>query len=132
MSRFRFTLAQLMGVVIFIAFGFGALRHANDNWASASFGLAILTVSVALVGACYRKEGARVPWLGFATAGGLSLLTWRGSPGPLLLALQPYVNPQAQLDAYRQISHSLDVILLGCLGAIIGRFLAPKDDRPDR
>jgi hypothetical protein len=32
MRRLRFTLAQLMGVVILIGFGFAALRNANDIW----------------------------------------------------------------------------------------------------
>ncbi len=61
MSRLRYTIAQLMALVIFIAFGFGALRNANDYWASASFGLAILTVSIALVGVCYRRDGRACP-----------------------------------------------------------------------
>jgi hypothetical protein len=86
-----------------------------------------------------------MPWAGFAIAGGLCLVIWlstssiigylNGPPHPLLYTLQPYVNPAASgggpFIAYTQISHSLDVILLGFLGAIIGRFLAPKDDRPN-
>lgn len=50
MNRFRFTLAQLMAIVLFIGFGFAALRNANALWTSATFSLAILTVSVALAG----------------------------------------------------------------------------------
>jgi len=40
MNRFRFTLAQLMAIVLFIGFGFAALRNANALWASATFSLA--------------------------------------------------------------------------------------------
>ena len=72
MTRLRFTLAQLMAVVLFIGFGFAALRNANGLWASATFSLAILTVSVAVAGACSRQGRARMPWAGFAVAGGLS------------------------------------------------------------
>jgi hypothetical protein len=128
MRRFRFTLAQLMALVILIGLGFAALRNANALWAGATYNLAILTVSVALVGACSRNERARIPWVGFGIAGGLGLLPL-GPPTPLLYTLQPYINPGAQLTAYAEISHSLNVILLGCLGAIIGQFLAPNDER---
>ena len=86
-----------------------------------------------------------MPWAGFAVAGGLCLVVWlstsetigyvNGPPYPLLYELQPYLNPQASggrpLIAYTQISHSLDVVLLGCLGAIMGRLLAAKDERPN-
>ena len=144
MTRPRFTLAQLMAVVLLVGFGFAALRNANPSWASATFSLAILAVSVALAGACSRKEGARMPWAGFAVAGGLSLVIWlctsstigfvNGPPHPLLYRLQPYINPGASgggpFIAYTQIAHSLDVVLLGGLGAIMGRLLAAKDEPP--
>jgi hypothetical protein len=58
-----------------------------------------------------------------------------GPPYPLLYGLQPYINPKAsgggRFIAYTQISHSLDVVLVGCLGAIMGRLLAAKDERPN-
>jgi hypothetical protein len=133
MSRLRFTLAQLICVVILIGFGFAALRNADESWSSATFSLAILAVSVALAGACSRRDGARMPWAGFGIAGGLSLLTWLsnshpgGPPEPFLYRLQQYINPRVEIIAYMQISQSLNVVLFGCLGAIIGRLLAPKD-----
>jgi hypothetical protein len=143
MTRLRFTLAQLIAFVLFIGFGFAALRNADGLWASAAFSLAILTVSVALAGAWSREEATRMPWAGFAIAGGLRLLVWlltsstvghlNGPPYPLVYRLGPYINPEAWvggplLIAYTQVSHSLDVILLGCFGAVIGRFLAAKDE----
>jgi hypothetical protein len=145
MSRLRFTLAQLMAVVLLIGFGFAALRNANGLWASATFSLAILTVSVAVAGACSREGRARMPWAGFAVAGGLSLVIWlstpstigyvNGPPYPMLYRLQSYLNPGASgggpFIAYTQISHSLDVVLLGCLGAIMGRLLAAKGEQPN-
>ena len=37
MTRLRFTLAQLIAFVLFIGFGFAALRNADGLWASAAF-----------------------------------------------------------------------------------------------
>jgi hypothetical protein len=141
MNRFRFSIAQLMALVLFVGFGFAALRNANEYWASASFGLAIVAVSVGLAGACSRKEGARMPWAAFGIAGGLSLWTWVSAtsangpagkpPSPLFEMLQSYMTPATDVVAYIQVSYSLDAVLLGCLGAIIGQFLAQNDERPN-
>jgi hypothetical protein len=144
MTRLRFSIAQLMAVVILVAFGFAALRNANALWAGATFSLAIISVSVAFAGACARKEKARMPWVGFATAGGIRLVIWlstpatvgslNGPPRPLLYGLQGYLNPSASgsgpFIAYVQISNSLDVIFLGLLGAVLCRLLALETDRP--
>ena len=86
-----------------------------------------------------------MPWAGFAVAGGLCLVIWlstsstigyvNGPPYPLLYRLRPYINPEASrgdpVIAYTQICHSLDVIIHGCLGAIMSGLLAAKDDRPN-
>jgi hypothetical protein len=144
MTRLRFTLAQLMGIVLYLGFGFAALRNADAFWASATFSLAIISVSVALVGAYARKKEARPPWAGFATAGGACLVIWlltpqttgsvNGPPQPILFQLQPYINPTAAggstLIAYLQICHSLDAILLGLVGAALGHLVGVKEDRP--
>jgi hypothetical protein len=144
MRRLRFTIAQLMGIVILIGLGFAALRNANEIWASATFSVAIVSVSVAIAGAWSRNAGARMPWAGFGIAGGLCLVIWLwtysqvdhsyGPPYyPLIHRLQPYINPQAsagpEIVAYTRIAHSLDVVLLGWVGAVFGRFLAVKDER---
>jgi hypothetical protein len=144
MSRLRFSIAQLMAVVLLIGFGFAALRNANDVWAGVTFGLAIVTVSMGLAGACSRQAGARMPWAGFGIAGGLRLVVWlstssivghlNGVPYPLLHRLQPYINTEASSSgsafiAYTQIYHSLDVVLLGLLAAVLSYVLAVKDDR---
>jgi hypothetical protein len=143
MTRLRFSIAQLMAVVVLVAFGFAALRNANAIWAGATFSLAIISVSVAFGGACARKEGARMPWAGFATAGGIRLAIWLSTPGtvgslngpprPLLYGLQGYLNPSASgggpFIAYVQISNSLNVIVLGLIAAVLCRFLAVGPDR---
>jgi hypothetical protein len=145
MSRLRFSIAQLMAVVLLIGFGFAALRNANEVWAGVTFGLAIVTVSLGLAGACSRKEGARMPWAAFGIAGGLRLVVWlstssivgylNGVPYPVLHRLRPYINTEASSGAayiaYTQISYSLDVVLLGLLAAVLSYFLAVKDDRPN-
>jgi hypothetical protein len=97
-------------------------------------------------------------WLGFAVFGWASLLIWlstpqqtvgfsgppvvgySGPPLPLitwgLLDLVPYINQTSTLGgepliAYDQICHSLEVILVSFVGAVLGRFVAVEDDRPN-
>jgi hypothetical protein len=111
MGRLRFTLAQLMGIVIYLGFGFAALRNADAMWASAAYTLAIILIAASLVGALALSGRARTPWLGFAVFGWTYLLivhlpAWEtGGLGfgpiwkpPLLIEwatarLQPYINP---------------------------------------
>jgi hypothetical protein len=54
----------------------------------------------------------------------------------LLRTLRPYINPQAarlpDLAAYNQIARSLDVLLVACLGTIIGRVFAAKGERTNQ
>jgi hypothetical protein len=149
MSQPRFTIAQSMAVVMYVGFGFFALRNADALWASATFTLAVIMVSVAFVGALARAGNSRIAWAGFATAGGASLAIWLATTPtvsfvnrpPLLFVtcglykLQPYINPTAfggkVFIVYAQISHSLEVILLGAVRATLGRLVVVKDDRPN-
>ena len=66
MPRLRFTLAALLAIVLFLGFGFAALRNADAFWASATYMLALLMVAVAPLGALTRKGRARMAWAGFA------------------------------------------------------------------
>ena len=157
MTRLRFTLAQLMAMVLYLGFGFAALRNADEFWASAAYTLAITLIAVALVGAFARNDKARTPWVGFAVFGWTYLLivhlpAWGvGGLGfgpirkPHLLIewgtarLQPYIKPLPPgmsggaagnfLMSYEQVSQSLGIILFGLAGALIGRLLAAKDER---
>jgi hypothetical protein len=145
MRRLRVTIAQLMAVILFVGFGFAALRNANPFWASAAFSLAIVSISVAAVGALARKGEARMPWAGFAITGGACLVirllthdtvgSMDGPPRLLLYRFQEYINPAAtggkELIAYTQTCLSLEAILLGLVGAILGHLVAVKDDRPE-
>jgi hypothetical protein len=65
MTRLRFTLAQLLAILLYLGFGFAALRNADEFWASAAYTLAIILIAAALVGALARKGGARTTWIGF-------------------------------------------------------------------
>ena len=151
MSRPRITIAQTMAIVLYIGFSFAALRNADDFWASATFTVAIITVSAALVGAFARTGKARMTWTGFAVFGwacvivGLSpirtgivigtplqltprlLMTWGFSR--LRQHIQPTPPNVEFITAYVQVSHSLEIMLLGLVGAVLGRLLAVKDDR---
>jgi hypothetical protein len=140
-SRFRFTIAQLLAVVIFAAIGFAALRIATPIWVSATSSLAIISVSVAFACAWTCKDESRVPWASFAIAGGLCLVVGLApagnvineGPGSLLGQLWPYIHPGAvfgdELFARRQIARSLDVLLLGSIAAFVGHVIAAKRER---
>src|SRR5262249_36511369 len=78
MTRYRFTLAQLMAVVMLIGFGFAAMRSASVLWASAVFTLTVAILSVAVLGAMARRGRARMTWVGFAFFGWFYLGTTFG------------------------------------------------------
>ena len=152
MSRPHITIAQSMAVVLYVGFGFAALRNANDFWASTTLTVAIVTVSAAVVGAIARKGKARVTWTGFAVFGWACVIIWLsptlsstgfGRPQqlapPLLMTwgfnrLRQYIQPMPlnvlSLTYYEQVSRSLEIMMLGLVGAFLGRLLVVKDDRP--
>ena len=156
MTHFRFSLAQLMGIVLYLSLGLAALRNADTLWASASFTLSILAISTALLGALIRRGRARPVWIGFAVFGWTYLLASTLPPrasgglgfGPVPLppnliewgmaSLQPYLRPVPSgqmwnsgslLTPYEQVGHSLGIVLFGSVGGVVGRFLAMRDER---
>jgi hypothetical protein len=150
MTRVRFTIARHMAIVLYLGFGFAALRNADEFWASTASTLAIVLVAAALVGASSRSGRARTPWVGFAVFGWAYLLTAhlprrdigvRFGPviRPHLLVgwgfarLQPYIKPLppgVNGDfSYDQVSVSLGIILFGLIGMVLGRFLALEGER---
>jgi hypothetical protein len=153
MTRSRFTIAQLMTLILVVGVGFAALRNANQLWASATYTIAIISILAALLFAFANKGTARMTSAGFAVFGWaylfIDLLPDRsvGSLGagpiqwPLLMIesgaahLQPYIHPlnPATNDwvQYEQVSHSFGIILFGLVGAVIGRLVAPRDDQPN-
>ncbi len=153
MTRPRLTIAQLMTFILLVGFGFAALRNANQVWSSATFTLAIISILAALLRAFACKGNARITSAGFAVFGWayflIGLLPDRsvgslgGGPIPwpgLMIEwgtalLQPYIHPLApgtyDWVQYEQVSHSLGIILFGLVGAVIGRLVLRRDDRPN-
>jgi hypothetical protein len=175
MSRLRFTLAQLMGVVIFIGFGFAAMRSATVLWSSMVFTLTVAVLTAAILGAMARRGRARMIWAGFALFGWIYLSTtfwpWAAGngvtappyvtrwaldysdaklwaqtgavrvetahPGEMLYPrVAPGFSPQSFPIApdslhFRRIGHCFAAILFGFVGAVVGRLMAVKDERPN-
>src|SRR5262245_51083327 len=147
MSLPRFTIATSMTIVLVVAVGFAALRNANPFWASASWTVAVLSVSVALGGALLGGGARRTFRAGYAVTGSVCLIVWLAalknagslSGRPRLLAfwafrsLQPYVNPEAVSGMsyiyYGQVSSSLQVIPLSLVGALVCRLVVVRDER---
>jgi hypothetical protein len=153
MNRLRFTLAQLMAVVLILGLGFAALRNADELWAIAAYNLAVVSVATSFVGAIARKGRSRASWAGFTVFGFIYLfgqlpdwphggLGFGPIPRPVLFIewgiaeLQPYIKPLPAggfdvniLETYEQISLSLGSILFGMIGSVAGRFVAAMDDR---
>jgi hypothetical protein len=74
MTRLRFSIASLLGLVLFLAVSLAALREATDVWDSAivTGTLGLLLASVPL--AVHRTERRRAFWLGFALFGWVALV----------------------------------------------------------
>jgi hypothetical protein len=84
MTRFRFSIASLLGLVVFVAIAVAGLRAASDGWDSALFTttLAMLLVSVLL--AVHSAGRQRAFWFGFCLFG------W----AYLVASLVPQVEPR--------------------------------------
>lgn len=93
MTRLRFTLAQLMAIVLFIGIGFAAVRASSLLWASAVFTLTVAVLSAGILAAMVRKGRARLTWAGFALFGWVYLGTtfgpWTAANG---VGAPPYVT----------------------------------------
>ena len=153
MTRLRFSIAQLMAIVLYLGFGFAALRNADRFWASATYTLALIMIALASIGAFARRGTARMTWAGFSVFGWTYLLIdqlppWAigglGAgpiPKPVLLIewgaalLQHHINPQSTRGMawveYEQVSLSLGIIFFGLVGAVVGRLLARRDEPPN-
>jgi hypothetical protein len=66
MSRPRINIAGLMGIVLFAAVGFAAIRNANEVWAQTTFTIAFVAMLVAILGAIAFSGETRMAWAGFA------------------------------------------------------------------
>jgi hypothetical protein len=83
MRRFRFTIAQVLVVVLFVAVAFAALGEATDLWESGVLSLTIGGLLVSILLAVHRRAERRAYWLGFA------LLGWAYFAASHIPALEP-------------------------------------------
>jgi WD40 repeat protein len=69
MRRFRYSIAGLLGLVLFVAVAFAALRQADELWDSALFSLTVGLLLTSVLLAIHRTGRKRAFWLGFALLG---------------------------------------------------------------
>ena len=78
MAKFRFNIASLLGIVLFVAVGVAALRESSDLWESSIFSMTSGMLLISNLLTIHRTETRRAFWLGFALSGsaylGLSLV----------------------------------------------------------
>ncbi len=103
MSRFRFSLASMMGAVVVVALTFAALRSYSEIWSQSFFTLTTCVLLLAIPAAVYGREGSRAFGLGFALVGiGHWLLGW--APGMtnemqnrlITASITDYLQPKLQ------------------------------------
>ena len=69
MKRFRFSIASLLILVLFVAVAVAALRASTDAWDISVFGLTLLMFLTSVLLAVHRTDLRRPYWLGFALFG---------------------------------------------------------------
>jgi hypothetical protein len=145
MRHLRFSLAGLMGFVLFVALGLAALRCATPVWVATTFVLTRLTLGLAVLNAAYSHGVRRAWWLGFSLLGWTWLiaiatreeLTVPTLPASSLLrTLKPYLGPReipgpATIQSatrssmenmrYNLIAHDLCALLFAFIGGMAGR-----------
>jgi hypothetical protein len=74
MSRLRFSIASLLGLVLFLGVALAAIRQATGLWDSAVFTTTFGLLLVSVLLAVHCKEHRRAFWLGFALFGWVALM----------------------------------------------------------
>jgi hypothetical protein len=74
MRRLRFSIASLLGVVLFISVALGALRAADDAWNSGMLSLDLLILLTAILLGVHRTDRKQAYWLVFSLFGWVYLL----------------------------------------------------------
>jgi hypothetical protein len=98
MRRPRFSIASLLGVVVFVAVALAALRAASPAWDAGLLGVTIAALLVAVLLAVHRAGRRRAYWVGFALFGWAYLaLVYLGGVEPRL----PTTKLLAFLDSKR-------------------------------
>lgn len=95
MKRFRFSIASLLLVVLFVAVAVAALRASTDTWDGGVLGLVLLSLTTAVLLAVHRTDLRRAYWLGFALFGWTYLVA---SLVPAIESRLPTTKALAYLD----------------------------------
>jgi hypothetical protein len=74
MRRPRFTIASLLGLVVFLAVGLAALRAATDSWDSGVLGVTLTLLMASVLLAVHRTGLGLAYWLGFSLFGWVYLV----------------------------------------------------------
>ncbi len=101
MRRFRFSIASLLGVILFISVALAALRASTDLWDGCLLGLALTVLLTATLLAVHRRDRKRAYWLGFALFGWTYLIA---SQIPPLESRLPTTKGLAYLGAARPVA----------------------------
>ncbi len=101
MRRFRFSIASLLGVILFISVALAALRASTDAWDGSLLGLALTVLLTATLLAVHRRGRKRACWLGFSLFGWVYLLA---SLIPPLESRLPTTKGLAYLGAARPVA----------------------------
>jgi hypothetical protein len=102
LPRFRFTIAELILVVVVAALGLAAIRSGSPVWAGAMFSITFFALICAFLGIALGRGLRRIYWSGFA------LLGW----SYLLLSYNPWLNERfGQFLLAPNLFEYLDVVL---------------------
>jgi hypothetical protein len=96
MKRYRFSVGSLLRAVLLVAVAVAALRASTDAWDSGVLGLALVTLTTAVLLAVHRTKERRAYGLGFALSGCVYLVA---SLVPPVESRLPTTKALALLDA---------------------------------
>jgi hypothetical protein len=141
-ARFHFSIASLMGGIIFLGVSLAALKNPSIFWNSLFFSVTGGTLVVSILCAAYREGKERTFWLGFAVLGwGHFLLAFWGNEVPYLLtdyalkSLQEVIGLRESMGGgtldldgiSRQIALSIVTLVVAFLGGhITARIFAAR------
>ena len=66
MSRIRFTIGSLLGVILVLGVVLAALKESSDLWESGIFSVTLVILLASILLAFHRTGSSRAFWLGFA------------------------------------------------------------------